>query len=62
MAAWDTFESFAGSLSQQERDALKDSLRNARSDLFAARSEEARIRIAADFISSVHELLKPQKK
>jgi hypothetical protein len=58
MAAWDTFEGITASLSDQERKLLASIIARARSDLFAARSEEARVRIVHEFSREVHTALK----
>ena len=62
MSAWDTFTALSGALSEHEREVLKDLLRNVRTDLLAARSEEARVRIADDLLREAREFLKHVKK
>jgi hypothetical protein len=62
MAAWDTFNAFTRSLPPHEQDALKETLRNTRADLLAARSEEARVRIVADLAALARDILKPAPK
>ncbi len=53
MAALEMFQSFVGSLSDEERRRLQDQIKNERADLSAARSEEARLRIVQKFIATV---------
>ena len=55
MAALDTFENYVRSLRPMEHESLKDSIRETRKDLFAARSEDARLRLVDDFIGETHE-------
>jgi len=57
MAAEDTFRSFNSSLSEQERTQLSDFIRQYRTELLAARSEDARARIVESYIKEVHNLL-----
>ena len=58
MAAAESFESFLESLPQNDREALKEVIQIQRDDLFAARSEEARVRIVNDFIKEAHDRLR----
>ncbi len=58
MAARDTFESFLNSLSGKDKDKLKDFIHEQRAEMFAARSEDACLRIAHGFIAGVHDRLK----
>lgn len=62
MAAMDTFRSFLASLTPRERDSLQDLVHDQESDLLAARSEDARVRLVNDFIRVAHESLPPHKK
>lgn len=62
MAAWDLFTSFLDSLTAKERDALKDLTSSHRVDLLAARSEEARVRLANDFVNEARELTRAAKR
>lgn len=62
MAAWELFTSFLDSLSVKERDALKDLVASHREDLLAARSEEARVRMANDFVKEAKEQVKAAKR
>lgn len=59
MAAFDTLDGFINSLSTETREALTEMIRNVRAEMFAARSEEARVRLAHEFIADVR---KEQKK
>lgn len=61
MAAWDTFTALTGSLSDHEREPLKELIRSTTADLLAARSEEARVRIV-ELLREARETLKPVKK
>jgi hypothetical protein len=56
MAAVDLFESVIADLSERERTMLADALRSWRSDLLAARSEDARVRLVSDFIQEIRTL------
>ena len=58
MAAGDTFESSVSTLSAEDKAKLKDFIQEQRDQMFAARSEDARTRIAHEFIVEVHERLK----
>ena len=58
MAAVDLFEAFNASLSHNEQTTVQALLREKREALFAARSEEARLRSVNDYIASAHEMLK----
>jgi hypothetical protein len=57
MAAFDTYTSFLASLGAKDRRDLKDFLTEERSQLLAARSEEARVRIVTEMIKEVHDRL-----
>jgi len=56
MAAVDLFESLVSDLSERERVTLGDALRAWRTDLLAARSEDARVRLVSDFIQELRTL------
>ena len=56
MAALDLFESIVTELSERERTMLAESLRSWRTDMLAARSEDARVRLVSDFIQEIREL------
>ncbi|HUI63517.1 MAG TPA: hypothetical protein VL126_01655 [Bacteroidota bacterium] len=62
MAAQETFASYLSSITPREREALKDLITTTQSDLFAARSEEARLRVVNDFLRDSRSALKVQKK
>jgi hypothetical protein len=55
MAAVDLFESFVKELTDSEQRQLSDLILSVRTDMFAARSEEARVRIVAEFIRDAHD-------
>jgi hypothetical protein len=55
MAAHDTFEKFLESLSSEEKENLKELIRRQREGMFAARSEDARVRLVHEFLHQVHE-------
>jgi hypothetical protein len=57
MAAEDLFVSFVAKLTERERLKLGDAIKTRRADLFAARSEDARVRIVNDFLQEAHDLL-----
>jgi hypothetical protein len=61
MAAWDTFENATRSLTEHEQRGLAPLIARTRSDLLAARSEEARVRIVHDFLREAHTVLTPGK-
>ena len=61
MAATDMFESFLSSLSTDDKEKLKDFIKDQRNEMFAARSEDARVRIASDFIHEVKARLNKHK-
>ena len=62
MAAWELFTSYLDSLTAKERDALKELTASHRTDLLAARSEDARVRMADEFVKAAKEYLKVVKK
>jgi hypothetical protein len=53
MAAVDQFETFVALLTDEQRRALAPEIATRRRDLLAARSEDARERIAADFLDGL---------
>ena len=61
MSAADTFESFTASLSVKNRELLKDFIRLQRTELLAARSEDARTRIVQSYVAHIHDLLHEEK-
>jgi hypothetical protein len=62
MAARDMFESFIGALPERDREMLRELIGVRREDMLAARSEEARVRAAEEFIREARTSLKVQKK
>ena len=54
MAGVDTFDSFVASLSRDEKQKLKSLISDWRAEMFAARSEDARVRLAHEFTEEVH--------
>ena len=56
MAAAELFESVVAELSDRERASLAEALRSWRTDMLAARSEDARVRLVSDFIQEVRTL------
>ncbi|MDL1892791.1 hypothetical protein FBQ87_07870 [Sphingobacteriales bacterium CHB3] len=58
MAAIDTFESFLSELPPADREKLNEFIKSQREQMLAARSEEARVRIAHNFIAEAHDRLK----
>jgi hypothetical protein len=62
MAARDLFESYTAALPERDREALRELISSRRIDMLAARSEEARVRVAEDFIREARNGLKTQKK
>jgi hypothetical protein len=62
MAAVDLFETVVKELADRERQQLSDLILSARSDMFAARSEEARVRIVNEFIRDAHDFARAPKR
>ena len=62
MAAREMFESFIGALPERDREMLRELIGVRRGDMLAARSEEARVRAADEFIREVRAGMKLQKK
>ena len=58
MAAQEMFDAFTAALPERERGALRDVIRERREDMFAARSEDARVRIADQFLREARALMK----
>jgi hypothetical protein len=56
------FESFITALPERERELLRELIAARRGDMLAARSEEARVRAAEEFIREARTNLKVQKK
>ena len=57
MAAMDMFASYLNSLGKAERKAIEPLVHNEQADLFAARSEEARLRIVQRFVSEAAKVI-----
>ncbi len=57
MAAIDTFHFFNASISDKDRQHIHDLLKTESSELLAARSEDARIRIVEGYMQQVRSLL-----
>jgi len=62
MAAREMFESFIAGLPDHERETLRELIGARTGDMLAARSEEARLRTAEEFIRDARASLKTQKK
>jgi hypothetical protein len=58
MAAVESFENVINELSGEERVKLRDFISERSVEMFAARSEDARVRIAHEFIAEIHDRLK----
>jgi hypothetical protein len=54
MAAQDTFHHFNADLPEDIRTAVADTIRQTGEDLFAARSEDARVRIVETYLREVN--------
>jgi hypothetical protein len=57
VAAQDTFDGFNASLSEDELERISDFSKAKREEVFASRSEDARVRLVHEYIKEVHELL-----
>ncbi len=62
MAARDMFESFTAALPEREKELLRDLIGARRTDMMAARSEEARVRMAEEFIREARAAMNARKK
>ena len=62
MAAREMFESFTAGLPERDREALRELIVARRVDMMAARSEEARVRVAEEFMREARAGMKVQKK
>lgn len=62
MAATDTFLSFVSALSNSDRLQLAEYIEEQRAELLAARSEEARVRIAHESMRRMHDRLRASRK
>jgi hypothetical protein len=58
MAAWNTYRAFLDTLTDRDRELLKDRMKAHEADLFAARSEDARVRLVYTFVSDAKAILK----
>jgi hypothetical protein len=58
MAAWDTYLAFLETLTDKDRQVLKDRMKAHEADLFAARSEDARVRLVHAFLIDAKASLK----
>ena len=61
MAAVDMFAGYLNSLGNAERKVIEAAVRNEQADLFAARSEEARLRIVQRFVPEAVKLINRAK-
>jgi hypothetical protein len=55
MAAFDLFRSAVDALSQREREVIDDIVCSTRQALFAARSEDERLRLVEEFVREAHD-------
>lgn len=62
MAAREMFESFIAALPERDREILRELIGARRVDMLSARSEEARVRVAEEFIREARTSMKVQKK
>lgn len=62
MAARDMFESFSASLPERDREMLRELIAVRSADMLSARSEDARVRVAEEFIREAKGVMKVQKK
>ncbi len=58
MAATDSLTSFLNTLSDADKEKVKDLIRDLRQQMFAARSEDARVRLVQSFLVDANEVLK----
>ncbi len=58
MAALDMFVTFNESLSDAERQAVRELIRSRTDELLGARSEDARVRLITNYIDEVREWLR----
>ncbi|MBI5472806.1 MAG: hypothetical protein HY961_10725 [Ignavibacteriae bacterium] len=61
MAAEDTLRHFLQTVSMQEQAKVQELVRNVKADFFAARSEDARVRLVHDFMEAIHDRLRKTK-
>jgi hypothetical protein len=62
MAAREMFESFTAGLPERDRETLRDLIGARRADMLAARSEEARVRVAEEFQREARASVKTRMK
>jgi len=62
VAASERFESYLSALSPQALETAKDLIGRHREDLFAARSEEARVRIVEELVEELHDRIRTAKR
>lgn len=58
MAAIDSLNSFLNALTEADKEKLRDLISNVKEQMFAARSEDARVRIVQAFIGDANDALK----
>ena len=58
MAASDTYASFLNTLSADAKKKLDDFIKDQNREMFAARSEDERLRLVHDFVIESHDRLK----
>ncbi len=58
MAATESFHAYVGSLGQEEKKLLDIQIRNRNEDLQSAKSEDARLRILAEFLADAKKALR----
>jgi hypothetical protein len=62
MAARDLFESFTASLPDRDREMLRELIAVRSADMLSARSEDARVRVAEEFIREAKGEIRAQRK
>ncbi len=62
MAAIDLFDRVLRDLTDEERKSLSGLIATTRQNLLAARSEEASVRLAEDFVRTVHDLARQSRR
>lgn len=58
MAAEDTLKHFLSTMSKEDQAKVKELIANHTAEMFAARSEDARVRLVHDFMQDVRDRLK----
>jgi hypothetical protein len=61
MAAVDLYDNFLQRLTEIEQQYLVDLIASSRADLQGARSEEARLRVADEFVRNARDFLRAEK-